>query len=125
MLSKSDRVHAHETVQVYCLTHSLHLVALISLPFRFSYVDPSGPRSANVDNTSKVTKFLPLIFAKEEVWREAVGREAIELVMLTRDYVKMLRGSSGRVIVVSGCIDSCFTCTLKISFLAQASQKAC
>ena len=100
-LSKFDREHACETIKAYCVKHSLNLVALISLPF----VPPNHDSTRNIEDLqspSRPPDFLPLIFAKEELWQEVMECEVSELVALTRDYIEMLQKASGRVVVVSG-----------------------
>jgi hypothetical protein len=62
------------------------------------------------DDDSSPQKFLPLILAKEDVWKDFVAREVLELVLIIRDYVKLLRKWSGRVVVVSGCSQSNVIC---------------
>jgi hypothetical protein len=118
-LSEHDRARACETVKAYCSSNSLRLVALICMP-------PASERAADpslthmlysppiTDTNPSSQKFLPLILAKEDVWKDLAAREVLEPVLITRDYIKLLRRWSGRVIVVSGCSQSNVLCKLQI-----------
>jgi hypothetical protein len=105
-LSKPERLRAYQTIKAYCASYSLHLVALINLPPAPKYYDHPGTSSRTIyaDQTSR--KCLPLILAKDEMLQEIVASEVTEVVLVAKDYLKMVRKSSGRVVVVSGCLDS-------------------
>jgi hypothetical protein len=55
-------------------------------------------------------KFLPLSFSKDSVWQDSVFREITEPVLIIQEYIRLLKDSSGRVIIVSGCSQGRFLC---------------
>ena len=55
-------------------------------------------------------KFLPLSFSKDSVWQDSVFREITEPVLIIQEYIRLLKDSSGHVIIVSGCSQGRFLC---------------
>ena len=112
--SKADRFRASETVKAYCTDHALNLVALIAFPP--TYLGPSELTSSHLTETPldfptlMPQKFLPLNLAKDDVWQDSVFREVAEPVLMTQEYIRLLRKYSGRVIIVSGCTKGRFSC---------------
>lgn len=112
--SKADRLRAFETVKAYCSDHALNLVALIIFPP--TYQGPSEPSSPHLTEIPLdfpkliPQKLLPLNLAKDDVWQDSVFREVTEPVLIAQEYVRLLRKSSGRVIIVSGCTEGRFSC---------------
>jgi hypothetical protein len=107
--SRTQRMHMYETVQAYCTTHSLRLVALIaSTPG--SYDHPASSRqglSHNLFVQSRLYDKKPSLDLLGDNVNEAVARELTEPVLLVRDYLKMLQLAKGRVLVISGCSVPC------------------
>ncbi|KIM87541.1 hypothetical protein PILCRDRAFT_815080 [Piloderma croceum F 1598] len=108
--SKADRLRAYETVKAYCSDHSLHLTALIAFPPIYETPSESTPPSSAATHplvqgplTHLRPKFLPLSFSKDSVWQDSVFREITEPVLIIQEYIRLLKDSSGRVIIVSGC----------------------
>lgn len=112
--SKADRMRAYETVKAYCSDHALHLSALIEFPPSYEgSSEPSSPHSADPIRQNPLPRnLLPLAFSKDDVWQDAVFREITEPVLITQEFARLLKKSSGRVIVVSGCTESRFFCEL-------------
>jgi len=106
--SKTDRLRAYETVKAYCSDHSLHLTALIAFPPTYenlselTFPHSAGPHSQEPP-TNLHPKFLPLSISKDDVWQDSVFREITEPVLIIQDYIRLLKKSSGHVIIVSGC----------------------
>ncbi|KII88670.1 hypothetical protein PLICRDRAFT_41875 [Plicaturopsis crispa FD-325 SS-3] len=113
--SKSHRQHAYETIKAYCSDHLLHLAALVVLPPTPDDMPSrtASQRHAATSSTdlglSESRNYLPVFLAKDSAWKSLVTREVTEPVLLLRDYIKLLRKSAGRIIMVSGCSDSSIT----------------
>jgi len=61
-------------------------------------------------STNVPHKFLPLSISKDDVWQDSIFREITEPVLIIQEYIRMLKKSSGRIIVVSGCSQGRFLC---------------
>jgi len=110
--SKADRLRAYETVKAYCSDHSLHLSALIAFPPIYeSPSESTSPNSADTHTQDRFTpKFLPLSFSKDSVWQDSVFREITEPVLIIQEYTRLLKESTGQIIIVSGCSQGRFLC---------------
>jgi hypothetical protein len=107
--STADRAHAYETIEAYCSRHALQLVALISCPcVDDSFTNIIRRSSSPAHNSSQ--KIPSLSLASDDAWKELVAREITEPILLARDFVRMLRTSSGRIILVSTCSNSNLSC---------------
>ncbi|EIW60062.1 uncharacterized protein TRAVEDRAFT_45314 [Trametes versicolor FP-101664 SS1] len=86
MNSGAQRAHAVETVDAYCATHNLHLVAVIVLP-------PSAPAPPQPQ---------PLAGGAADVaaWAEVVRRCLVAPISVVHGYSKLLAAASGRVVLV-------------------------
>jgi len=106
--SQADRLRAYETIKAYCSDHLLHLVALILFPPEYeSPSEPISPKSATIfQELSTSCKFISLNQLKDVIWHNTVFREITELVLITQEYIRLLRNSGGRIIVISGCSKS-------------------
>ncbi|KAI0709442.1 hypothetical protein C8Q76DRAFT_770269 [Earliella scabrosa] len=84
MTSSAQRTRAFETVDAYCATHSLHLVAVIVLP-------PSNYITSKPACTGPVTI---------SAWGNVVRESLVEPISVIQDYVRLLAAVSGRVVLV-------------------------
>ncbi|OJT14627.1 hypothetical protein TRAPUB_8873 [Trametes pubescens] len=88
MNSGAQRAHAVETVDAYCATHNLHLVAVIVLPSSA----PAPPRPEP----------QPLAGGAADVaaWADVVRRCLVAPIAVVHGYSKLLAAASGRVVLV-------------------------
>ncbi|KAI0362319.1 hypothetical protein OH77DRAFT_1416564 [Trametes cingulata] len=84
MNSGTQRAHAVETVDAYCATHNLHLVAVIVLPT--SAPTPPKPLTSGPTGVS--------------AWAEIVRRCLVDPISAVHGYSSLLAAASGRVVLL-------------------------
>ncbi|KAH8106767.1 hypothetical protein BXZ70DRAFT_1027556 [Cristinia sonorae] len=104
--SATDRKRASETVKAYCTSHSLQLVALISLAqpsFPSTYSDPVPEINASSSTTTptQLKRRSTKDFSHALVWGDMVAQSIREPIVIFQDYIEMLARVSGRIIMVS------------------------
>lgn len=100
--SRIDRLRVLETVQAYCIEHSLQFAALILLPPTYAPQELITSHSVGTSNAVYCTQ-CTLSLAGESIWEDSVTRELTETVHMIQDCVKLLKKFHARVIIVSGC----------------------
>jgi len=111
MTSAADRKRASETIRAYCATHSLQLVALISLsPPAHS---PGSSDTASSQNTASTPASKAQLkrratkdFSQALIWGDMVAQSVREPIVMFQDYIDMLARVSGRIIMLSTCSDT-------------------
>ncbi|KAI0372840.1 hypothetical protein BV20DRAFT_963243 [Pilatotrama ljubarskyi] len=84
MNSGAQRAHAVETVDAYCVTHNLHLVAVIVLPTNA----PASPKPLASGPTGV------------SAWAEIVRRCLVDPISAVHGYSSLLAAASGRVVLL-------------------------
>ncbi|KAI0807401.1 hypothetical protein C8Q74DRAFT_59910 [Fomes fomentarius] len=79
MTSHAQRTRAFETVDAYCATHTLYLVAVIVLP---------------------APKFITRTGLNISAWGDVVRECLVEPISVVQDYVNLLTAASGRVVLL-------------------------
>lgn len=100
MHSATQRAHASETVHAFCLSHALHLVALIVLPHSSPALRASRLRRRQHPQPVKRNE-EDLAFP---MWDEELVSATLEPIAIVRDYFDLLMKASGRVVVMSRCL---------------------
>lgn len=72
--------------------------------------DSTSSQSAETLSTYVFQKFLPLSLSRDDIFQNTVFREVTEPVMIIQEYVRLLRRSCGRIIIVSGYSEGRFLC---------------
>ncbi|KAI0780746.1 hypothetical protein BD413DRAFT_462578 [Trametes elegans] len=108
MTSETQRTHAFETVDAYCATHNLHLVAVIVLP-------TSVPARTCI-------KPLASGRAGVEAWAEIVRKCLVQPISVVQDYANMLAAASGRVVLLLASGDQLERPTAHLGVLHAAAQ---
>ncbi|KAI0093567.1 hypothetical protein BDY19DRAFT_902342 [Irpex rosettiformis] len=107
MSSGAQRTHAFETVQAYCVRHSLNLTALVA-------IYPSSPAKRkdvrHEVTDSRAQKFELRDVLSSPLWTSPNQLSLIETVHVVEDYVGMLSKTSGRVIMLAHGERECYFC---------------
>ncbi|KAI9065094.1 hypothetical protein FKP32DRAFT_1674985 [Trametes sanguinea] len=103
--SETQRRHAFETVNAYCVTRNLHLVAVIVLP-------------------SVYTSLKRLVSGQADAptWAEIVRRCLVVPISVVQDYSEMLAAASGRVVLLLASGDPLGMHSTQLGLLESAAQ---
>lgn len=116
----TDYEHTKQSTRTALIIHFRLTTALIVFPPIYENPSESAlPHSADTISQDR-SKFLPLSFSKDGVWQDTVFREITEPVLIIQEYIRLLKKSSGQVIIVSGCSQGRFICE-SIRWLINAS----
>ena len=119
MTSSTQRIRAVETVEAYCATHSLHLVAVIVQPApgftstweppfprspRLTPIPPPTPIHTDVTHTSTHLASKP---GREGLdvtaWGGVVSQCLVQPISIVQDYMDLLAAATGRVVLLHAC----------------------
>lgn len=105
--SSAQRTRAAETIHAYCENHSLYLTTLVIFS-PHTKAPPCREATSSRDQLPEITTYKRRSdrdLAEALMWGDIVSQSIKEPILLVQDYVEMLTGASGRVIVISTCPD--------------------